>query len=173
MRTAPLIGASALAILASCVIPAPLEEAAEEENLPPFAEPGTIQPESDRVVAFEAEAPDDVLEFRVGSVGDANLEDALYYRWFVNPRVRPFIVRQGQAEPTDTLRRDFTNLRYEAVPCEDFRGFQSTLHTVQLIVADRPFLDEGEPRNRALPEDAGSDTVTWFVEFDPLSQCPQ
>lgn len=167
-RLSPLLLAASAATL-GCVVALPIEEEEVAENTPPFYDPTSLAP-SPSDPAFDPETSES-MEWCVNQVRDANLGDRLYVRWFIdygpgNESPIEFGKPDGLVQIEDGHR-----LCMKVNPCQnsDFVGALdgTQLHTIELVVADRPFLDSSvEPRFRALPDDARFVVITWFLQFD-------
>ena len=160
-------------LLSHCILPMPLEQEAPIENLPPSYNTATLTPSPEQLVDYDPElsggAP---LEFFLGGLEDPNIEDALFWRVFLNYQgiyYHPIHRSNRGAGLVESQRT--RGIRFQVDPCLDFRVFGTEgPHRVELIVSDRPFLfeedDTREERpNQALPDDAKNFTVRWFLRF--------
>jgi hypothetical protein len=175
LAKSPLRAALLALGLGGCLVPMPLEEEPEAQNLPPYLDSGQsrITPGSDAVIDYDP-ADGQTLSFSIEGVFDPNPEDRIFWRAFVDYRPPlSFGIRaqnnlglQPGPDARITVRLD---------PCNEFFG--DTLVPVEVIVADRPFLssdeepDQTDTPNQNLPTGAGSFTLTWFVRLD-RKLCP-
>ena len=163
--------------MSGCLVPLPLEEQVEV-NQPPFFAPGRVSPPFERLVEFDPQTFDDEIEFRIDEFGDFNLEDRIYFRWFLNYDP-PFFTASELSTvegrpPTESVIRT-EPITFSLAPCRKFRRFaDQDIHRIQVLVADRPFLeqeDDDQTRpNQNLPEEAGHFRIVWFLRFD-FSTC--
>ena len=165
-------------LLAGCVIPLPIEGEPIERNFPPFYTGGSLAP-SPNEPAFDPET-EETREWCVHGVEDPNARDRIFYRWFINyDGVRVTSDLEGNPPGGRAQVEGGLALCFPVRPCEHsvFPDEQNIreLHTIELIIADREFksndeLLEGEAPFRALPEDATSVRITWFLQFE--TPCP-
>jgi hypothetical protein len=168
----------AASVHCACVLPAPLMLEEEVINHPPYVAPGQVLPPYNRVVLYDPELdPEGLgLEFSTGPIGDPNVEDRLFWRWFYN--YGPGSTAIEDASPREGLaveQRD-GGIRLRVRPCVELRPRfpDVAVHRVELVLADRPFLEnaaEDPLRNQRLPLDAGQIRLVWFLSFDP-GRCP-
>lgn len=160
-----------LALLASlavtgCLVPAPLEEEPPEVNLPPFYDPAQVQPSFRQIFPYNPQIHGRILTLSVSGIGDPNPSDHIFWRAFVNydPRFSSGIWAAGDDQPGATRAEIILS------PCNLVQT--DAILPVELIVADRPFLnsdEEPEPAetpNRYLPEDARRFHIVWFIQVD-------
>ncbi len=165
-----VVGTMAALTCGACLLPPPVDQAGTGENLPPRILPLTLVPSpSDQPVLTKREC---MAEF------GASLEDpdgdTLYWRVFVDywagsEHQRPE-VRQLSPDPTG----DAKAIRFQT-SAEDFNVDDAILHTIELYVADRAFVDDGGlSGGRALIEEDGQvDRFIWYFDFEEtLAQCP-
>ncbi len=165
-RLAPIL------LLSGCLIPMPIEEELQQENYPPFYSPGDVKSDPDRLPDFDPSQAE-FLVLSVTGVGDPNLEDLLYYRWFIDydlSRAKP-IHEQGQVVG-DAISATFNPC--EVVPSDE--RTKDNLHTADLVIADRPFASNDDPdaegtRNQMLPPDARYVRIRWYFRINGV--CPE
>jgi hypothetical protein len=173
-RGAPVAHLAGLAI-AGCLVPGPLEEEEVPPNYPPVFAPEKVTPPFEQEIAYDPAVTTEPIQFTVPDITDVDIGDRVYWRWFVNydARFLPFIFANGPdlgGTPVDGK----TRISLTIAPCEDLASFSGrTLHRIELVAADRPFLTDDETtvaRNQQLPPEAGHFRVIWFVSVD-LAAC--
>lgn len=177
MPTAAIVTIAA-ALAAGCMVPMPIEVEPVEQNLPPFYITAAVSPPSNREVEFDPEF-ETAIELRTGPVGDPNIDDRIFYRWFINyqPTGFPFIAETGPPEGQSLAELVEGSIDKRLEPCTDLTSnafLERDLHTVEVVIADRPFIadDADSPRpNQTVPEGAFKVSITWFIRFD-RSKCP-
>ena len=162
--------------LTGCLVPAPIEEEIVAPNYPPVFAPETVRPPFEQEITYDPEVSAEPITFDIPDITDVDLSDRAYWRWFINydARFLPGIFAAGPTQggtPVDGK----TRISLSLLPCEDLARFQErTLHRVEVLVSDRPFLTDDETtvaRNQRLPPDAGHFRIVWFISVDP-STCP-
>ena len=164
--------------LGACLMVAPIEEEEVPANYPPTFVPERATPPFEQVVLYDPALTSEPIDFSVLGVTDADETDRLYWRWFTNYDARffPYVNANGPPngrEPGPTGAK----ISLPFVPCVDLASFLlsgRTLHWVEVLVSDRPFLVDDEStvnRNQTLAPEAGQFRVVWFVEVD-LTRCP-
>lgn len=102
--------------------------------------------------------------FQVHQVADQNIDDNLSVRWWidVDPEFRNGPDGSNSIPPQGgVVRVEPDPLIPRLTFCVELASLdRAKTHTVTLVVADRPFLND-PLSSRALPRDAGSDTVVW------------
>lgn len=174
---AGLLSGLASLLLSGCIVPFPIEAEEPTPPYPPFLRVGFVQPPVTRVVVYDPELdPDGAgLEFSTGPLGDPN-DDRLFWRWFYN--YGPGSTAIEDASPIQGLAAEQheSGIRLRVRPCTELRPRfpDTTIHRIELLVADQPFLLDGEgegTRNQVLPADAGQLRVVWYLTFD-AARCP-
>ena len=155
----------------------PIEVAPDEVNLPPFYVTAAVTPPAERIIEFDPEV-EEAIELRTGAVDDPNPDDRIFWRWFFDYQRNSFnfAAALGPAEgaPPDEKPE---GLIIEVEPCEDLTFGASSdedIHRIELILADRPFLQSTEGvlnPNQELAEGAQYVKLVWFIRFDQ-SKCP-
>lgn len=113
------------------------------------------------------------MTFRVLQFEDANIEDTLTARWFVdyhrNPAIQQQAVRPPEPNsPTPNLRAgsSFTLTASMLEP-----NLTGEPHLVEVVVTDRPFDDPGEEgrlnRTFATASGGDGDLVSWTIQVQP------
>ncbi len=163
--------------LSGCLIPLPIEEEPAEVNWPPFFDPGQVEPNYNKIIRdYDPRVHGAERPITLDSIDDPNPEDLIFWRWFVNYQGRPYklIYEDGPKFGLSPELRS-KGITFKLVPCElpvTVAQDGVEFHTIELIVADRPFVDPSEEApdeqtpNQVLPADAGSFRVVWFLEFD-------
>ncbi len=162
----------------ACVVPMPIEAEPVEQNLPPYYITAAVSPSTDQVVEFDPEL-DQALELRTGPIGDPNADDRIFYRWFINyqPTGLPGIADPGPPEGLTLAELATGSIDQRLEPCVDLGGSafdDLELHTVQVVIADRPFVaddDDSPTPNQTVPDGAFKTKLVWFIRFD-RSKCP-
>ncbi|MFA6032580.1 MAG: hypothetical protein WC889_06745 [Myxococcota bacterium] len=113
--------------------------------------------------------------FSVPSVIEIDLTDTIYYRWFAdyenyrdqkllsmfNPGRVPPVTAGGESRAIPTLDLDLkTNFAF-------INASKGTLHTLELVVADRPFIDDPNPKT----VQAGGKTDSYLWVLRPQQDC--
>lgn len=102
------------------------------------------------------------------NVSDADTDDTLYARFFIDytldgkapsPPVVSCTMSSGVVERTG-------DCAVQPI-CSQIPGDDTTRHLLEVMVADRDFLDEGEPQFRALPEGALFTIRSWVFKCNP------
>lgn len=166
-----------LASVGGCLIPTPIIEEEPDPALPPYYLVNFVQPPFTRTVVYDPELdPEGAgIEFSTGPLDDPN-DDRLFWRWFFN--YGPGSTAIEDAGPIQGLgpEQHEAGIRLRVRPCVDLtaRFPDTAVHRIHLVVADQPFLAEGEgegARNQTLAADAGQFQVVWYLTFD-ASRCP-
>lgn len=164
-------------LLCACVLPLPIEGEPVSENFPPFFDPGSLTPKP-RDPGFDPEVSD-TQEWCVHGVADPNETDRLYKRWFINYGARVTFPLEFESQGGRGQVEGGHTFCFSVKPCVNavFPDVENTrtLHTVELIVADRPFkdnadLEEGELPFQTVTEGGRHVRATWFLQFD--KPCP-
>ena len=164
-------------VMSGCVIPMPIEVDETEENFAPSHDPMWVSPSPAQVIEYDPVVSEDrELEFEVGALEDPNNVDVLFWRVFLNYQGRFYnaIYRSNRGVGI-TLNQRAEGVSFSLLPCLDFKLFNfEGPYRVELIVTDRPFVDEvGESAsiNQLLASDAKSFRVHWFIRL-PQELCP-
>ena len=168
---------SLFCVQVSCIVPLPIEQDQSEFNYPPTYEFFDVSPTPSGIIEYDPEIYEGApLEFRTGPLIDPNLEDALFWRVFLNYQGRYYnpIHRSNRgAGLSPSLRAE--GIQFQISPCLDFKLFSFELpYRVELIVSDRPFRqveEESALINQILPADAESFRIHWFVRYTQ-ALCP-
>lgn len=176
-RSPALLLVALAGALAGCVVPMPIEAEPIEQNLPPFYITEAVSPPFNQVVEADPEF-ETVIELRTGPIGDPNPEDRIFYRWFINyqPTGFPFIAEAGPPEGQSLSELLTGSISKRLEPCIELTSnafVERDLHTVEVVIADRPFIaDPDSPTpNQAVPDGAYKVRVVWFIRFD-RTKCP-
>ena len=167
--------------VSGCLVQMPLEQEETPENQAPRYQLERLTPSPERIISYDPELSDGApLDFFVGGLNDPNSGDALFWRVFLNYQGLYYhpIHRSNRGAGLSALLRT-EGIRFQVDPCLDFRVFESEgPHRVELIVSDRPFIQESEEEgsitarpNQALPSEAESFTIRWFISFS-RDRCP-
>ena len=167
--------------VSGCLVQMPLEQEETPENQAPRYQLERLTPSPERIISYDPELSDGApLDFFVGGLNDPNSGDALFWRVFLNYQGLYYhpIHRSNRGAGLSALLRA-EGIRFQVDPCLDFRVFESEgPHRVELIVSDRPFIQESEEEgsitarpNQALPSEAESFTIRWFISFS-RDRCP-
>ena len=170
-----LLGAS------GCLVQMPLEQEETPDNQAPRYQLEQLIPSPERIISYDPELSDGApLDFFIGGLDDPNAGDALFWRVFLNYQGLYYhpIHRSNRGVGLSAALR-MEGIRFQVDPCLDFRVFESEgPHRVELIVSDRPFIQESEEEgsvaarpNQALPSEAESFTIRWFISFS-RDRCP-
>ena len=164
------------ALMSGCVIPMPIELDDTEENFAPSHDPSWVTPSPSQVIAYDPVVEEGAeLSFKIGALDDPNVGDVLFWRVFLNYQGRFYnaIYRSNRGGGI-TLSQRVEGIDFSLSPCIDFKLFNiEGPYRIELIVTDRPFLDEsGESVliNQLLASDAKSFRVHWFIEL-PQELC--
>ena len=167
--------------VSGCLVQMPLEQEETPENQAPRYQLERLTPSPERIISYDPELSDGApLDFFIGGLDDPNPGDALFWRVFLNYQglyYHPIHRSNRGVGLSATLRTE--GIRFQVDPCLDFRVFESEgPHRVELIVSDRPFIQESEEEgsitarpNQALPGEAESFTIRWFISFS-RDRCP-
>ncbi|MEE2786110.1 MAG: hypothetical protein VX589_02155 [Myxococcota bacterium] len=155
----------------------PIESVGEQVNLPPYTLPNFVQPPPSQLIEFDPQE-DNTIEFNSGPIGDPNPNDRLSWRWFLDYREATFnrpieLSEASGASPDELIDGISKTIRPCAEPTFSLLS-DDTLHRVELVVADRPFItsEPDDPRpNQTLPADAQFFRLVWYVRLD-RSLCP-
>jgi hypothetical protein len=162
--------------VAGCLVPAPIDEETVPPNYPPVFAPETVTPAFEQEITYDPAVSTEPISFEIPDITDVDANDRVYWRWFINydARFNDRIAAVGLdvgAKPIDGK----TRISYSVSPCDDFAAFTGrTLHRVEVLVSDRPFLPDDENTvagNQRLPADAGHFRIVWFIAVDPTA-CP-
>lgn len=162
--------------LTACLLVEPIEEEEIPPNYPPTFAPERASPPFEQEVVFDTQNRTEPIVFKVSGISDADTDDRVYWRWYTNYDARSFPLAAANGLTAGRAQGpDGVTVTYSLSPCDDLSTFQGrTLHRVELIVTDRPFLDDEATagnRNQQLTPGAGQFRVVWYVEAD-LSRCP-
>ena len=145
-----------------CLVPFPIEERPLEVNYPPFSVAGTLTPTTERTREFDPRVDVDGVLLRA-VLDDPNASDQLSYRWFIN-------YNENTGAPIDngTIPAGEGGVaEYRFRPCLLPRIAGETIHTVDLFVADRAFVQApGPPVNQHVAAGTQTLKITWFVRLD-------
>ncbi|MBN1960172.1 MAG: hypothetical protein JW841_04440 [Deltaproteobacteria bacterium] len=145
-----------LSFLSGCLLP-PDADYVEPKNQPPRITRPDPNPTLDFVIhgcGFS--------RTYAASIFDPDSID-LYWRVFVDYQ------RDDNQEPQNGSSETGARVSFEIQDSDPrFRGGTSVAHVVELMVADQPF---DAPTGRSLPEEAGSVSLTWTVQYVTSDQC--
>ena len=153
----------ALLLTPACVVPPDIEAPPDEVQVGPSFVRGTIDPQGPEVNI----GPSCLQVFTIGEITDGNAGDTLYYRWYVDydaaDPVHAIYVASGTiAPPADgsTVRHGPS---YTLDATSQYLGDRtaSSVHTVEIIVTDRPF----EEDSTAVPKFKVVSTGGIWTEF--------
>lgn len=163
-------------LMTGCVIPMPIELDDTEENFAPSHDPSWVSPSPAQVIEYDPVVSEGAeLSFEVGALDDPNVGDVLFWRVFLNYQGRFYnaIYRSNRGGGI-TLSQRTEGIEFSLSPCIDFKLFNvEGPYRIELIVTDRPFLDERSESifiNQLLAADAKSFRVHWFIEL-PQELC--
>ena len=132
-----------------------------------------MTPPFEQVVIYDTQNQTDPIEFKVPGIKDANAGDRIYWRWFLNYDAASNPVLSGEGLATGRVQGALgATITYPLLPCVDQYDVNRKRHRVEVIVTDRPFLeDDGTTaRFQHLSPDAGQFRIVWYVESD-TSRC--
>ena len=148
-----------------------------EANFAPSFDPLWVSPTPAMIIEYDPIVTDgQAIEFDIGPIGDPNKSDTLFWRVFLNYQGRFYnaIYRSNQGGGLSLTRRQ-EGIQFTLDPCLDFKLFSfEGPYRVELIVSDRPFLQDTEDQasiNQLLAEEAMSFRIHWFIRF-PQELCP-
>ncbi len=157
-------------LLTGCLVPQPLEEEPEVENLPPYFVASTVTPSYLDVVPYDPATNGRTLVLRIDGIFDPNPGDLVFWRAFVdyNPLLSaaPRFGNGRGIEPGADAQITLSIVD----PCNQFLNDGPV--AIEVVVADRPFLstdEEPDPPttpNQHLPADAGSFRLAWIILMD-------
>lgn len=165
-----------LAWQGACLFPPPVDQAGSGNNLPPRILPLTLVPSpSEQPVLSKREC---LTQFGA-SVEDPD-DEVLYWKVFVDYWAGPEHQRSEVRVAAPGTIGDPVAIDFTTDP-GDFAVDDTIAHSVELFLADRPFVDDGglsggrelvETSND--PQDQGQvDRFIWSFSFDEsLAQCP-
>jgi hypothetical protein len=171
------LAAAALAALAACPLPQPLPAVGRTDGstiAPPVILPASATP-AEAVVVLRPDCPaGTVLPFSA-TVEDANLEDTVDARWFVDYTPQSSGIAFSDSPPPAADGRD---TRRALLPFQ----FELALHapggahhTVELVVSNG-FYPPNTPGlalpNRSAQPQFDTQVFRWFVVFDATGTCP-
>jgi hypothetical protein len=154
----------------------PIEIEETPVNYPPYFTFGLVQPVFTKTVQYDPELDPDGggITFSTGPLDDPNGEDRLFWRWYFNYGLGSTAIEtNGPTSGLEAAQRG-QGVSLQVRPCDDLRRrfAEIDLHRIEVIVADRPFVNEDDgPRNQTLPAGAGQIHLVWYLEFDP-ARCP-
>jgi hypothetical protein len=165
--------AALVAALGGCPLPQPLAEVPRDGSVvaPPTILTETARP-PDVVVAFRPDC-DVVQPFSV-SVLDANVEERVDVRWFVNYSTTNFGIADDETiDGTFDLSRTVRAI----TPFTLFRpstfAAAGTHHVVEVVVSNGFSPDpNATPTNRSPLPGFSTQVYRWFVVLDPAGGCP-
>lgn len=149
----------------ACLLPPPIDEESPDANRPPFIEP--IVPFIDgRPVTINCNGQPTLF---LANIGDDNLRDSLYYRFFIDYYRRDpediLDTRIGEAPPTPGRAR----VAQESITANNpiLLERPGDVHVVELYLSDREFNDspDDEPSvvGRVVVEGGLTATYSWAV----------
>jgi len=155
----------------ACLLPPPITELPTEDNLPPRIEPTSLRwdptagprPMSTRCPTYRFYA----------LVSDPDENDTIYWRVFVDYHRDPNPLDSSDVHVLDPQPGE-RPLTFSVDPTTDDRfgvaeGRMNEPHTVELLVADRPFFaDERPPLARAVEGSGEIDSFIWTVELSDV-----
>jgi hypothetical protein len=102
-------------------------------------------------------------EFKIPPVNDRNLQDRLYYLWFLDKQLMRQGVIESEARGQAVIsysfdRQTLTGMNKGLNPQETF----SQIHLVEFYLSDRPFLI---PENAYIDASAFKDWTFWVMQF--------
>ncbi len=158
-------------MVSGCLVPPPVEQIGSFANQPPrIITRSLLPPPNHRPLRMQVSCLQD-LQF-TASVEDPDF-DTIYYKIFVdhwaNPGQNARVIRLEA--PPDGSARSFQFTESIANFTEQAEG----IHTVELYVADRPFIGDGadtQNAGRAVADDGEVDSFVWTLVFDETAQCP-
>jgi hypothetical protein len=140
----------ALLLTPACVVPPDIEAPPDEVQVGPMLVQGTIDPQGPEVKV----GPSCLQAFTIGEITDGNKGDTLYYRWYVDydaeDPVHTIYVASGKIAPPADASAVRHGPAYTLDATSQYLGDRTakSVHTVEIIVADRPF----EEDSTALPK---------------------
>jgi hypothetical protein len=156
----------ALALAPACVIPADIEPPPPEPNYGPIIMLDTVSP-AGPLVSVDSSCR---VTFNVGSITEPNSGDTLYYRWYVDYDIYGYFKQGGSlAPPSDgSLTRKGPMFILDASSSLTFIDrSRGSAHTLELIVADRPFDDNplAPPPYKVVTDGGLKDYFSWTVKL--------
>lgn len=155
-------------VCSACLLPPPVIELPAEQNHPPRIEPTSLRWDpTDGPRQMSTHCPG----YRFYAlVSDPDESDTLYWRVFVDYH-RDRTPLESEVHFLDPQPGD-RSLSFSVDPQSDTRfgvaeGRLTQAHTVELLVADRPFhtADDRLPLARAVEDDGEIDSFIWTVEL--------
>tara|TARA_B100000683_G_scaffold272415_1_gene315556 strand:- start:32 stop:703 length:672 start_codon:yes stop_codon:yes gene_type:complete len=158
------------------------------ENSPPTIQVRSVSPQPGQnlvqVLLGSSEDACPPTEFSIPEVSDLDLDDTLYYQWFLDYEVTDALrknpLKSGTIPPSTPLQRMRTiptfSLDRDVLISNlgPLNAFTDDTHILELYVADRPYSDprfteDNDPL--VLPEDGNEDHMYWLIEMLEVSDC--
>jgi hypothetical protein len=152
--------------LPACVVPPDIEPPPAEPNYPPVIALDTVSP-AGPLVGVDVSCRTD---FSIGSVLDENRTDTLYYRWYVDYDTWGYFRQGGVLPPPadgSTSRKGPAYTLDAANSLLFTDRSRGSIHTLELLVADRPFADDPAvpPPYKAVSTGGLKDYYSWTVKL--------
>jgi hypothetical protein len=165
--TAPVLMFMATAASPACLLPPGVDELTPERNHAPRLLPQSLRPyPTDGPIHAHRDCAQS--QHFSGSVVDEDIKDTTYWHVFVDYDVdqQPLVDGDTAADPSDPEQPRLISFSIEST---SYAATATDVHTVELLVADRPFDPEaGPPENRVLVNADGlTDSFIWPVYLDP------
>ncbi len=148
----------------ACLLPPPIDEESPDANRPPFIEP--LLPPPGEPIALNCSGQATLF---LANIGDDNLRDTLYYRFFIDYYRRDpediLDTRIGEAPPTPGRAR----VAQESITANNpiLLERPADVHIVELLLSDREFNDsiDDQPSvvGRVVVEGGLTALYTWAV----------
>ena len=159
--------ASLLSGQAGCLVPPPIDEEPTFQNSAPWLDKNELSPHPAKgpvVMSVACEAYD----FRA-LLTDRDKNDTLYWRFFLDYHRDIFQDSLVQQEISDPTAQGGKQVSFTVHP-NDPRFFQGTsvegIHTVEILLSDRPFDEERLPPGRfAVDSEGFVDSFIWPIEI--------
>lgn len=163
---------------AACLLPPPVEPAAEDLNLAPRIVPESLTPDPTEGPKVMSTACESYPFF--ARITDPDRADTLYWRVFLDYHRddAPALTEVQTLEPDPNSLVSFDLIQFFVSPNDDLLiggGRINETHMVELLVSDRPFNETAiEPEGRVIASDEGLvDSFIWTVEItDEVRPCP-
>jgi hypothetical protein len=155
--------------LSGCLLPPPIDEGDPVDNHSPRIVPESLSPTPPGEDMSILCPP---YSFRA-TVSETDREDTLYWRVFIDYERNLDADRvggvHGELPPTNTgstrlvfFEIDANNEHFRPT---EVRGKFDVPHTVELLVADRPFIDSIEPIGKFVEDPGETDSNNWTIEL--------
>lgn len=153
----------------ACVLPAPIDEAGEGSNRAPRIVLDTVEPDPALGPVLMSTQCANAYTFRV-SVIEVDKRDTVYWRRFVDyhNRTREEILESevGMLLPNSAQPSAPRLISFQVSASDPyFNARFDEPHVIEVLVADRPFIDESRPIGRDVPPEALTDDFNWTIEL--------